>query len=151
MVWLLCALTLFFLPRVYAKMAADVRAELDAQHAAYEEVMALRNQLDLVRAYGDRSQSALEMLLLICKSKQPNVILKSFTYDRTKDSTVRVTGLADTTGDVYDLINKLEADERIVRVDRGTQVASLDRATGRQAFTFTLYLPVPEEEEEETR
>lgn len=150
-VWLLCALTLFFLPRVYAKMAADVRAELDAQHAAYEEVMALRNQLDLVRAYGDRSQSALEMLLLICKSKQPNVILKSFTYDRTKDSTVRVTGQADTTGDVYDLINKLEADERIVRVDRGTQVASLDRATGRQAFTFTLYLPVPEEEEEETR
>ena len=148
--WLLCAFALFFLPRYYQRQADDLQAQVDAQHADYLATMALRNQLDLVQAYGDRSQSALEMLLLICQSKRPNVILKSFTYDRTKDNSIRVTGLADTTGDVYDLINKLEADARIVRVDRGTQVASLDRATGRQTFTFTLYLPVPEQEEEET-
>ena len=153
-VWLACAFALFFLPRYYQRQADEIQAQIEAQHADYRATMALRKQLDLVKAYGDRSHSALEILLLICQSKQPNVVLKSFTYDRTKDYTVRVTGLADRASDVYDLINKLEADARIVRVDRGSQVASLDRATGRQSFTLTLQLPVPpnpeEDEEEET-
>ena len=151
--WVLCAFALFFLPRYYQRQAEEIQAQVDAQHTDYLATMALRKQIDLVQAYGDRSQSALEMLLLICQSKHPNVVLKSFTYDRTKDYTIRVTGLADTTNDVYDLIKKLEADARIEKVDRGSQVASLDRASGRQAFTLTLHLPVPpppEEEEEET-
>ncbi len=146
--WLLCALALFLLPRIYGKLAADVGAELAAQHGAYLEVLELRDRVELIRRYEDHSRSALEMLRLLCACKAPNVVFLSFTYNR--DAAVRVTGLADDTADVYGLKDALEKDvgpegeKRIaaVTINRLTQ----DAKTRRQRFDIEIAFPVTEEE-----
>ncbi len=149
-VWLLCALALFLVPRVYGKLADDVGDRLRAQQAAYEEVLALRDRVDLIRRYEDHSRSALEMLRLLCQEKAENVIFLSFTYNR--DTSVRVTGLADDTSDVYGLKDALQKDRgpdgaaRIaaVNINRLTQ----DPKTRRQRFDIEILFPVPSEEEQ---
>ena len=148
--WLLCALYLFLMPKIYGKLADDVAARLDAQHAAYMEVLALRDRVDLIRRYEDHSRSALEMLRLLCQEKAENVIFQSFTYNR--DTSVRVVGLADDTSDVYGLKDALQKDRgpngetRIaaVNINRLTQ----DPKTRRQRFDIEILFPVPSEEEQ---
>ena len=144
------ALYLFLMPKIYGKLADDVAARLDAQHAAYMEVLALRDRVDLIRRYEDHSRSALEMLRLLCQEKAENVIFQSFTYNR--DTSVRVVGLADDTSDVYGLKDALQKDRgpngetRIaaVNINRLTQ----DPKTRRQRFDIEILFPVPSEEEQ---
>ncbi len=148
--WLLCALFLFLMPKVYGKLARDVGDELNAGHAAYMEVLALRDRVDLIRRYEDHSRSALEMLRLICQEKASNVILLTFTYNR--DSAVRITGLADDTSDVYGLKNALQGDKgpdgepRIAAVNINR--LTLDPKTRRQRFDIEILFPVAPEEEQ---
>ncbi len=139
--WLICALTLFLLPRIYGKLAADVTAELNAQRAAYEEVLALRERVTLIERYQDRSHSALEMLRLLCEDKAENVVFLSLTYRQKQE--VRVTGLADDTSDVYRLKDELQKDPRIatVNINRLTQ----DAKTRRQRFDIEILFPTQSE------
>ena len=114
------------------------------------EVLALRARVALIRRYEDHSRSALEMLRLLCQEKAENVIFLSFTYNR--DTSVRVTGLADDTSDVYGLKDALQKDRgpdgaaRIaaVNINRLTQ----DPKTRRQRFDIEILFPVPSEEEQ---
>lgn len=140
--WLLAALTLFLLPKIYARLSANVLAQVTAQHAAYQEVLDLRERVTLIERYQDRSYSALELLRLVCAAKAQNVTFLSFTY-RQKQS-LKISGLADDTSDVYSFKENLQKDPRIVEV-KITRLAQ-DAKTRRQRFDVELLFPEETEE-----
>lgn len=140
--WVLAALTLFLLPKIYARLSANVLAQVTAQHAAYQEVLDLRERVTLIERYQDRSYSALELLRLVCAAKAQNVTFLSFTY-RQKQS-LKISGLADDTSDVYSFKETLQKDERISEV-KITRLAQ-DAKTRRQRFDVELLFPEEEEE-----
>lgn len=141
-VWLLAALTLFLLPKIYSRLSANVLAQVTAQHAAYQEVLDLRERVTLIERYQDRQYSALELLRLVCAAKAQNVTFLSFTYRQKQ--TLKISGLADDTSDVYSFKENLQKDPRIVEV-KITRLAQ-DAKTRRQRFDVELLFPEEVEE-----
>lgn len=139
--WLLGAATLFLLPKAYAHRAKVAQTRLDAQHAAYEEVLDLRERVSLIERYQDRSFSALEMLRLLCEAKAEGMVFLSLTY-RQKQA-LRLAGTTEATADVYAFKDALQKDPRVreVRINRLVQ----DGKTRKQRFDVEILFAVEEE------
>ncbi|MEG1934145.1 MAG: hypothetical protein RR133_06145 [Kiritimatiellia bacterium] len=112
--WVLCAIALFMMPRIYKHLANTAELQLSAHRKSYEEVLELRERVNLIERYQDRSHSALEILRLICDAKNEGMTFLSLTY-RQKQS-VRLSGTTEATADVYAFKEKLQKDNRIAEV-----------------------------------
>ena len=139
--WVLGAATLFLLPRIYAQRAKLTQKRLDAQRAAYEEVLDLRERVSLIERYQDRAFSALEMLRLLCEAKAEGMVFLSMTYRQKQ--TLRLTGTTEATADVYAFKEALQKDARVreVRINRLVQ----DGKTRKQRFDVEILFAVEEE------
>ncbi len=133
-IWLLCALALALLPKIYGKMANDVEARLKAHQAAYAEVLNLQERVQLIGRYQDRSLSALEMLRAICTKMSPGMTFQSLTY--LQGEIIKVSGITPSPDEVYTLKDKLQQDERIgeVKITRLRQ----DAKTRQQRFDLEI-------------
>ncbi len=142
--WLAAAAVLFFLPHYYDHQAKIVEKRLGAQRTAYEAVLDLRERVNLIERYQDRSFSALEMLRLVCAVKAEGMVFLSMTYRQKQ--TLRFTGTAEATADVYALKDALQKDDRIreVRINRLVQ----DAKSRKQRFDVELLFVTAEEEME---
>jgi len=139
--WLACAATLFLLPKIYAHKVEVAQAQLRAQGRAYQEVLDLRDRVELIERYQDRRYSALEILRLLCEAKTESMLFLSLTYRQKQ--VLRLTGTADATADVYAFKDALQKDERVreVKINRLTQ----DGKTRKQRFDVDLVFAVEEE------
>ncbi len=139
--WLAAAAALFLLPRVYAHRAKVAERRLEAHRAAYEDVLELRERVSLIERYQDRSFSALEMLRLLCEAKAEGMVFLSMTYRQKQ--TLRLTGSAEATADVYAFKDALQKDARVreVRINRLVQ----DGKTRKQRFDVEILFAVEEE------
>lgn len=139
--WLLCAATLFILPRYYAAKADDIEARLASHSAAYAEVLDLQRRVQLIARYQDRSLSALEMLRLICEDLSEGMTFMNFNYRQ--GQYIRVSGTTPSTADVYALKDRLQKDVRIaeVKITRLVQ----EPKTGLQRFDVEILFPLQEE------
>ncbi len=138
--WVLAALTLALLPKIYGKLADDVMARINAHQAAYKEVLNLQERVNLIGRYQDRSQSALEMLRLICTQMNEGMTFQSLTY--AQGDIIKLSGITPSTDDVYSLKDKLQQDERLaeVKITRLRQ----DPKTRQQRFDIELLFPQQE-------
>lgn len=141
--WLLCAAGLFFAPKVYKKLAQDVTAQIARQRRVYQAVQELRERVALIERYQDRSNSALEMLRLLCAAKAKTMTFLSVTYRQKQQ--LKVSGLADDTSDVYAFKEALQRDERLqeVKITRLSQ----DPKTRKQRFDIDIVFPSEQEQE----
>ena len=140
-VWLLCAAALILMPKIYDHLGKVTALKLSAHRRVYENVLDLRDRVSLIQRYQDRSFSVLEMLRLVTLSKSETMTFLSFTF-RQKQS-IRLTGLADATGDVYSFKETLQKDERIrdVKINRLVQ----DSRSRRQRFDIDITFAAEEE------
>lgn len=141
--WSAAALTLFLLPKYYARRAKEAALRIQAHRTAYNDVVDLQERVGLILRYQDRRFSALEMLRLICAAKAPDMTFLSVTY-RQKQS-LRLTGLCGDTSGVYAFKDEVQKDERIqeVRINRLAQ----DAKTRQQRFDIDLIFITESEEE----
>lgn len=141
--WLICAAGLFFAPKVYKKLAQDVTTQIARQRRVYQAVQELRERVALIERYQDRSNSALEMLRLLCAAKAKTMTFLSVSYRQKQQ--VKVSGLADDTSDVYAFKEALQQDERLqeVKITRLSQ----DPKTRKQRFDIDIVFPSEEEQE----
>lgn len=132
--WSVAALTLFLLPKVYARRAKEAALRIQAHRTVYNEVVDLQERVGLILRYQDRRFSALEMLRMVCAAKAKDMTFLSVTY-RQKQA-LRLTGLCDETSGVYAFKEAVQKDERIqeVKINRLAQ----DAKTRRQRFDIDL-------------
>ena len=142
-IWLLCALTLFLLPRVYRKFADDVAQQIRTQHRAYQAVQELRERVALIERYQDRSNSALEMLRLLCEVKPKPMLFLSLNYRQKQQ--LKVSGLTDDSSDVYAFKEALQRDPRLaeIKITRLNQ----DPKTRKQRFDIDITFPTEQAED----
>ena len=141
--WALCALGLTLLPKYYQKLATDVTTQIARQHRAYMEVQDLRERISLIERYQDRSNSALEMLRLLCAAKAKTMTFLSVTYRQKQQ--LKVSGLADDTSDVYAFKEALQKDGRLQEV-KITRLAQ-DPKTRKHRFDVDIVFPSEEGQE----
>lgn len=141
--WLICAAGLFLAPKVYKKLAQDVTAQIARQRRVYQAVQDLRERVALIERYQDRSNSALEMLRLLCAAKAKTMTFLSVSYRQKQQ--LKVSGLADDTSDVYAFKEALQQDERLqeVKITRLSQ----DPKTRKQRFDIDIVFPSEQEQE----
>jgi hypothetical protein len=84
-------------------MTERVRAASKAHAKAFKQVSDMRERVNLILAYTDRTYSPLEMLRLASEHLPQGITLTGFNYRR--DDGVKITGEADTPTLVYDFKN----------------------------------------------
>ncbi len=159
--WVLCAVMLYAKPKIEAHRVLTLQKQLQAQKAAYNEVLALEARVEMIQRYQDKSYSALEILRLFCAAKPEGITFQSFTYrqkpsrqpdgEGTSSSSqtqmLRVSGLAKSASDVYTFKEELLKDEhqRIgeVTINRLAQ----DAKTKDHRFDIDIVFPTEEVDE----
>lgn len=101
--WLLAMGVLLGVPIAYGYMT-DHQKDLSRAHAGrYREVKEMRAKVELVRKYSDHSRGALEVMKAVSDRLPEGITLTSWAFKH--DEGVRVSGEAETAGDVYEFKN----------------------------------------------
>ncbi len=107
-IWVLFMGTLFAGPAVYKQLAERSRAVSKAHYKEYKKVSDMRERVNLILAYMDRTYSPLEMLRLTSVYLPPGITLSGFVYRR--EDGIKITGDADVPTLVYDFKNAVTED-----------------------------------------
>lgn len=106
------------------------------------EVAEIRSQVEALKKYSDRSDSALECLRDVSERLPGGIELTMFMYK--KFATLNIRGEADTSDPIYDFIQRLE-DSKMYTEVKPEGVTDENRGGRRRAvFRVTCNLPVPE-------
>lgn len=107
-VWAIFMGVLFFGPLVYQQMTERTRAVSRAHAKAYKQVSDMRERVNLILSYMDRTYSPLEMLRMAAGYLPQGITLTGFNFRR--DDGVKITGEADVPTLVYDFKNAVTED-----------------------------------------
>jgi len=108
-VWALIMGILFGIPAGYTFMTRQIRAQSKAHAQAYKQVADMRDRVNLIRSYMDRTRSPLELLRITTEHLPPQGIsLVSMTYK--KEDGVKLSGEADEPTWVYTYKNAMTED-----------------------------------------
>lgn len=154
LIWCACATYFILAPMQKEQELETIRAEYKALAPKYNEYLAMRNRLDLISRYQDRSNSALEILRLVCAAKPKGVTFLSLNFQQ--KNLIKISANAETTADVYAF---KEALEKAFAVDPHAETPSLrppaipeivrfveDRKTGLQRIDVDIKFELVEEE-----
>lgn len=153
LIWLCIAGVLFFLPRYYEQQADVASRQYKALQSAYGEYTMLSRRVSLIERYQDRSNSALELLRIVCHAKPEGVTFLSFNFQQ--KNFIKISANATATADVYAFKEKLEAALAVdpnqptarppatVSIGRFVQ----DRKTNLQRVDVEIKFEIEEEEE----
>ncbi len=118
---------------------ASSQATITQMQAEVESVRELRNQIDWLQQYGDRSYSSLECLREIAELLPVGVDITSMTYN--KASQVNLRGEADTDQPINDFIAMLELSPLFSSVRTEGISTSTRGGRNRSQFRITMMLP----------
>jgi len=107
-VWSVFMGVLFSGPLVYKQMTERTRAVSRAHAKAYKQVSDMRDRVNLILSYMDRTYSPLEMLRMASGYLPQGITLTGFNFRR--DDGVRISGEADVPTLVYDFKNAVTED-----------------------------------------
>lgn len=149
-IWAFAMLVLFGVPIVFG-MLTDHQRTLSRQHSRqYNEVLATKEKVDVVRKYSDHARGALEIMKAISDrlplpdgADSSCVELTSWNFKR--DDSVRFSGEADSAALVYQFKDALIASEIFPRIDM--QGPSAGKGN-RQRFDIECMFHLDEEDEE---
>ena len=99
-IWLLCALALFFGPKAIDRLCASEQAAVDALEPAVRDVSDVRHRVRLIRDYSDRTYSPLEVLREISILLPDGITLNDMRYKR-EEARVVVRATANSTELAY--------------------------------------------------
>lgn len=155
LIWGSCAIAFTLLPMQKEQELEAVRAEYKALAPKYTEYLAMRNRLALISRYQDRSNSALEILRMVCAAKPEGVTFLSFNFQQ--KNIIKISANATTTADVYAFKEALEsafaldpnAEESSLRPAATPEIVRFveDRKTGLQRIDVDIKFDMVEEEE----
>jgi hypothetical protein len=152
--WGACAAYFVLAPLQKEQELAALRAEYNALGPKYNEYLTLRNRLELIERYQDRSNSALEILRLVCEAKPKGVTFLSLNFQQ--KNIIKISANAETTADVYAFKEALEKvfavdpqDEACLRPPATPEIVRFveDRKTGLQRIDVDVKFALVEEDE----
>ncbi len=153
LLWLCAASVLFLLPRYYEQQANTAAKQFKALQSAYGEYTMLSRRVNLIERYQDRSNSALEMLRIVCQAKPEGVTFLSFNFQQ--KNMIKISANASATADVYAFKENLEAalaidpDQPTARPPAVVSIGRFvqDRKTNLQRVDVDVKFELQEEEE----
>lgn len=142
LLWLGAVGALYWLPKMYEGWRKDVQKQIQKQARAYNDVQRLKERVALIGHYQDRSYSALEMLRLVCVVKAPGVTFTAMNYRQ--HVSLKLSGLAGETSEIYALKDALIEDPRIETVE--IKNVKQDVKTRKHRFDLEILFPTQEAE-----
>jgi hypothetical protein len=153
--WGACATYFILWPMQKEQELKLITAEYKALEGQYNEFETMRDRVELIERYKDRSNSALEILRLVCAAKPKGVTFLSLNFQQKR--IIKISANAETPADVYAFKDALEqafavdpdAEEPSLRPAATPEIVRFveDRKTGLQRIDVDIKFELPEEEE----
>lgn len=147
-IWAICAVALFFGPKLLDKAIASENAAVEALAPAVQSVNDVRHRVRLIQTYMDRTHAPLEILREVCLLLPQGITLNNLRFHR-KDARLIVNASATSTALVYEFKQNIDGSALFA----GSQLTSgptTNTRTGGAEFELTALLNVPPDEEGES-
>ena len=136
--WALLALFLFGYPAILGARADSLRAKVEANRAAEDEVRQFRDRIAIVDRYSDRTYSALETLREVALAMPEDVRLSKFAYDAARHEAT-VEGASNSSAPAYEFSNRMKTSPLFLRTSI-TRGPTVNRTSGKTEYSILLNL-----------
>lgn len=149
-IWALVMAILFGVPLVYGYLTDRQKALFRQQSNRYNEVVAMREKVMLIKKYADPARSSLKILKVVSDRLPEGITLTSWNYNR--DEGVKLSAEADTASLVYEFKNAMaelafgENNEGDLVFPKVNLIGPSAVKDGRQKFELELGFVAAEEE-----
>lgn len=145
--WLLAVGGFLAADRMDQQRVARLKERLQKLKAPTQHVREVKERVESLRQYGDRTHSAIECLREVCVVLPPGVELSSFTYKKGENVSMRGSAEAANASKVYDFLEGLQRSPIFQGITEQPVNESRRGAERRIEFKATLKLPGPGEKE----
>jgi hypothetical protein len=143
-VWLAVMLAFFIVYKTRDIQLNNVKNRADAIAPAAKQALENRKKLRALKAYTDRSNSALECLREVTRLLPPaDIDFASYNYNKEKGISLR--GSAESDDTVYDFFTALTTSELFKQLKDQSVNTKITKGVRRSVYSVTLVLPATEE------